>query len=84
MTTIELDNLAGEVQQRIAARSGAELIQLCRNGQPIALLQFLGPAPPNPTGPRPVGLAQGTFVVPPEFFDPLPADLIASFNGEGS
>jgi hypothetical protein len=32
-------------------------------------------------GPRPIGLAKGTFEVPREFFDPLPDDLVEAFQG---
>ncbi|MGH7963631.1 MAG: hypothetical protein ACRERD_17700 [Candidatus Binatia bacterium] len=31
---------------------------------------------------RPVGLAKGQFKVPPEFFAPLPSDVLAAFSGE--
>ncbi len=32
--------------------------------------------------PRPFGLAKGTFSVPPSFFEPLPDEKIAAFEGE--
>ena len=43
-----------------------------------------GPAPALPrvcTGARPIGLARGRFTVPDSFFEPLPDDVIESFEG---
>ena len=37
--------------------------------------------PEDVPGPRPYGLARGEFVVPPEFFDPLPEDILRGFEG---
>lgn len=31
---------------------------------------------------RPVGLAKGQFTVPPEFFAPLPSEVLTAFSGE--
>jgi len=31
---------------------------------------------------RPIGLAKGQFTVPPSFFEPLPAEILAAFSGE--
>ncbi len=33
----------------------------------------------NDSGLRPIGLAKGEFVVPPEFFEPLPDEVLDSF-----
>lgn len=30
---------------------------------------------------RPIGLAEGLFVVPPDFNDPLPEEILAAFEG---
>lgn len=30
---------------------------------------------------RPIGLAKGTFQVPPSFFEPLPDDMLDAFEG---
>jgi hypothetical protein len=49
---------------------------------PIAEIR---PLPKLRTEPRPTGLAADRGVaLPPEFFDPLPAELLATFNGEES
>lgn len=36
---------------------------------------------PERKTPRPIGLAKGTFEVGPEFFEPLPDDLLQAFYG---
>ncbi len=36
----------------------------------------------NPQKHRPIGLAKGQFTVPPSFFEPLPDEILAAFNGE--
>jgi antitoxin (DNA-binding transcriptional repressor) of toxin-antitoxin stability system len=58
-----------------------ETILLCKRNVPIAEIR---PLPEQRERPRPVGLAKGDFKVPPEFFDPLPEDLITAFEGKRS
>ena len=57
---------------------GDEVI-IAREGTPVARLV---PATPQPT-PRVPGTAKGEIVVPPDFFDPLPEEVIEAFyNGD--
>jgi antitoxin (DNA-binding transcriptional repressor) of toxin-antitoxin stability system len=56
-----------------------EIIILCKRNVPIAEIR---PLPPPRETSRPLGLDEGRFVVPPEFFEPLPADLLVRFGGE--
>jgi len=56
-----------------------ERILLCKRNVPVAEILPLKPAR---TGRRPVGLAKGRFDVPTEFFEPLPEDLLAAFEGK--
>jgi len=56
-----------------------EVIVLCKRNAPIAEIRPL-PAPPGK--PRPLGLAKGTIEILPGFFEPLPADELAAFEGE--
>ncbi len=65
--------------ERVAA---GESILLVREHRPLAEIR---PSEATSTDltPRPLGLAKGTFEVPASFFDPLPDDLLALFNGEG-
>ena len=56
------------------------VLVITQYGAPVA--EFKLTAKPPPLEPRPLGLAAGTVVIPPSFFDPLPDDLLAAFNGE--
>jgi len=55
-----------------------ECLVISRDGQPIAELRPVAPAPVVTR--RPFGLAAGQFVVPPEFDEPLPEDVLRSFE----
>ena len=54
-----------------------ESILICRRNVPAAELR---PLPKSRRTRRPLGLAVG-FTVPASFFEPLPADLVAAFEG---
>ncbi len=56
-----------------------ETILLCKRNVPIAEIR---PLSKQRERPRPVGLAKGDFKLPPEFFDPLPEDLLDAFEGK--
>ena len=56
-----------------------EIIILCKRNIPIAEIRPI--TPPKATK-RPLGIDKGKFVVPREFFEPLPADLLARFAGK--
>ena len=56
-----------------------ETILLCKRNIPIAEIR---PLPKRRKGKRPIGLAKGEFEVPPEFFEPLPSELLDAFNGQ--
>ena len=55
-----------------------ETIIICRRNVPAAELR---PVPQPRRDPRPIGLARG-FDVPASFFEPLPGDLLAAFEGD--
>ena len=56
-----------------------ESILLCKRNIPIAEIR---PLPAHRKTKRPVGLAKGKLKIPPEFFEPLPSDVLASFYGQ--
>ncbi len=56
-----------------------ETILLCKRNIPIAEIR---PLPEHRKTKRPIGLAKGKVKVPPEFFEPLPSDLVDAFRGE--
>ncbi len=57
--------------------SGEEII-IARYGEPVARLVPIQP----PAAKRVPGSARGKFAVPPEFFEPLPAELLKAFEPE--
>jgi len=56
-----------------------ETILLCKRNIPIAEIR---PIPPDRKSRRPIGLAKDKFRIPPEFFEPLPPEIVDSFYGE--
>src|SRR5437016_3063089 len=55
-----------------------ETVVICQQYRPVAELR---PVRSKRTRPRPLGLARGTFIVPPSFFEPLPEDILKAFEG---
>ncbi len=53
-------------------------IVLCRRNQPIAEIRLLPSVKPRP---RRLGSAAGDFIAKEQFFDPLPDEVLASFEG---
>lgn len=62
--------------QRLAR---GERILLCKRNIPIAEIR---PLPTDRKTKRPIGLAKGKIKIPREFFESLPADVLASFYGQ--
>jgi antitoxin (DNA-binding transcriptional repressor) of toxin-antitoxin stability system len=55
-----------------------ETILVVQDDRPIAELRPMGPML---TEPRPYGLCAGQFVVPDDFDQPLPDDILSAFEG---
>jgi antitoxin (DNA-binding transcriptional repressor) of toxin-antitoxin stability system len=55
-----------------------ETVVVFENDQPVAEMRPLT----KRAGKRPMGLAKGEFVVPDDFDDPLPEDVLQLFEGE--
>jgi antitoxin (DNA-binding transcriptional repressor) of toxin-antitoxin stability system len=55
-----------------------ESVILCKRNKPVAEIR---PILNKAATKRPIGLAKGTFSVPPSFFDELPEETIALFSG---
>jgi prevent-host-death family protein len=58
-----------------------ETIILCRHNKPIAEVRPIPAEPPRKQ--RVIGLDKGKFTVGPEFFEPLPPEILRVFMGEG-
>lgn len=55
-----------------------QTVVVMRDERPVAEIRPLNAA----SGPRPIGLAEGEFVVPDDFDDPLPDDILDAFEGK--
>ncbi|HET7433984.1 MAG TPA: type II toxin-antitoxin system Phd/YefM family antitoxin [Thermoanaerobaculia bacterium] len=55
-----------------------ETVVVFEKDQPVAEMRPIV----RRTGKRPIGLAKGDFVVPDDFNDPLPEDVLQLFEGE--
>ncbi len=80
MIKLNIHEAKTHLSRYLAKLKPGETIQICKRNTPIAELRAL-PAPPRK--PRPIGLAKGKVVIHPSFFDPLPDDIIAAFEGRG-
>jgi antitoxin (DNA-binding transcriptional repressor) of toxin-antitoxin stability system len=54
-----------------------ETITLCRRNVAVAEIRPIS----SPRKARAIGLAAGQFTVPPSFFEPLPEEILAAFEG---
>ncbi len=76
-TILELREGAEHLLEHIADLKEGDKIILCEEKRPIAEIV---PLPKVSSEPRPLGLGAGLARVPDSFFDPLPDDLLDSFE----
>lgn len=67
-----------QLSKLIAAALDGEEVVIARGNQPAVKL-----TPVNPLGKRGFGSLRGKIAFSDSFFDPLPDDLLALWNGEG-
>ena len=79
MIKLNIHEAKTHLSQHLAELAEGDVIVLCRRNVPIAEIRLL---PRATTEPRPIGLAKGMIEVPPAFFEPLPDDLLAAFEGD--
>lgn len=79
MIKINIHEAKTHLSRYLKRLAKGETIILCRRNVPIAEIR---PIPPDRKSRRPIGLAKGEFQIPPEFFEPLPPEVLASFYGE--
>lgn len=63
----------------LARVAAGETILICNRNIPVAEIR---PVPTRRTARRPIGLARGTFEIPPAFFEPLPEAELARWEGK--
>ena len=74
-TVDEVEKHPGDYLHRVLE---GETVVVFRDDRAVAEIRPLNAA----NGPRPFGLAEGEFVVPDDFDDPLPDDLLDAFEGK--
>ena len=79
MIRLNIHEAKTHLSRYLAKLRRGETILLCKRNIPIAEIR---PLPKRRKTKRPIGLAKGEFKVPPEFFEPLPSELVDAFNGE--
>ena len=79
MVRLDVREVKTRLSKCLAKVEKGETILLCRGNQPIAEIR---PMPAKRKKPRPLGLFEGQVKLGPEFFEPLPDELLAYFNGE--
>jgi len=84
MISLNINEIKTHFSSYIAKVSHGETVIVCKRNVPIAEIKPIG-ALPNKK--RPIGLAgkeYPDFQIDDAFFEPLPDDIIAAFNGEDS
>lgn len=79
MIRLNIHEVKTHLSRYLKKLARGETILLCKRNIPIAEIR---PLPRRRKAKRPIGLAKGKFKVPPEFFEPLPSELLDAFNGQ--
>jgi prevent-host-death family protein len=80
MKTVGLAEAKATLSALIDRVEKGEIVTITRHNEPVAEIR---PLKTQARGLRPWGLAKGEFVVPDDFNDPLPDDLLDLFDGKG-
>jgi len=80
MIRLNIHEAKTHLSRYLARLRAGETILLCRRNEPIAEIRAVTR---SRTEPRPFGLAAGELNVPPSLFEPLPEELLDSFEGRG-
>ena len=79
MIEVNVQEAKTHLSRYLEAVEKGEVVVVCRHNKPIAELRAIAGKPEQPK-PR-FGLWEG-FGISDSFFDPLPDDVLKSFNGE--
>ncbi len=79
MIRLNINEAKTHLSKYLEKLAGGETIILCKRNIPIAEIK---PIRPHREHKRPIGLAKGEFEVTPDFFEPLPEDVLSAFNGD--
>jgi prevent-host-death family protein len=79
MLSINIHEAKAKLSEYLAAVEAGETVQICRRNVPVAEIVPLRQVRKEP---RPIGLAcDSDHEIPASFFEPLPDELLAAFNG---
>jgi antitoxin (DNA-binding transcriptional repressor) of toxin-antitoxin stability system len=84
MISVNINEIKTHFSRFLAKVSNGETVIVCKRNVPIAEIK---PIAALPTETRPIGLAgkeYPDFRISDSFFEPLPDDIVAAFNGEDS
>ncbi len=81
MTRVGISHFRTHLSAYLDRAAHGETIIVCRRNIPVAEIRRVHEPRRSP---RPIGIDQGAFEIPPEFYEPLPTDLLALFNGESA
>ena len=84
MISSNINEIKTHFSRFLAKVSNGETVIVCKRNVPIAEIK---PIEALPNKKRPIGLAgkeYPNFIISDSFFDPLPDDIVAAFNGEDS
>lgn len=80
MIRLNIHELKAHLSAHLARLGDDEVIVICKRNEPIAELRRLRRRPAKK---RPIGKAAGTFELSASFFEPLPEEMLAAFEGTG-
>ena len=77
MTQVNVHEAKTHLSRLLDQAMAGEQVVIMRSGRPLVRLMPVEPAPVR----RVIGTARGEFVVPEDFDDPLPDEILAAFEG---
>lgn len=78
MEIIPLQEAQNSLSQLVERAAAGETIIISKHNRAEAFLCPMPPAKPK----RRIGSMEGMLVIPDEFYEPLPPDILAAFEGE--
>ena len=79
MIKVNIHEAKTHLSKYLARVAAGETVLICNRNVPVAEIR---PLPRRRTTRRPVGLARGTFAVPPAFFEPLSDAELEAWTGK--
>ena len=78
MTAVTIEEIQRDLKGYLERVHAGETLIVLREDEPWAEIKPVGPETAKP---RPFGLCAGEFTVPDDFDEPLPEDIVSSFEG---